>query len=158
MAKEFIEMNEAINYSLEHYVNFTDEIEESDKMKIATIQSHGLVLGAEYDDECIDAIRRNMINCPELLEDIIVYRGGKMNYNNRPYLSASFLKCIAKEKFANGSEFKTHKIILKKGSKIIPLCAINSWHGDPEAELILDASCLRKHFGYYEYTLGVRYK
>lgn len=151
MAKEFVNLNEAIKYAVEHYGSFIDEIEEDEKNKISVIQSRGLFQGLEFDDECIAAIRRCLINCPELPEDVIVYRGGKMKYKNRPYLSASFLKSVAKE-FAHGCEFKTHKIILRKGSKIFPLCVFNFGFSDPEAELIFDVSCLKWHFGYYEYS------
>ena len=42
---------------------------------------------------------------------------------------------------------------LKKGSKILPMYAINqlSKIGDPEMEVIFDARKLKKHIGFYEY-------
>lgn len=151
MAREFREIDEAIEYAVEQYAIFADNIEENERLKISIIQNRGLDLRYEYDPECIEAIERAMDKSPELSEEIIVYRAGKMKDKFQPYLSASFCKSVAKDKFANGKETNTHKIILRKGSKIIPLCVINTDHRDPEAELIIDVSCLKRRLGYYEY-------
>lgn len=57
MAKEFVDLDEAVKYAVEHYGSFIDEIEEDKKNKISAIQSRGLFQGLEFDDECIAAIR-----------------------------------------------------------------------------------------------------
>lgn len=149
--KEFTTMEEALKFARKHFKDFGDQLKENEKILIMSIQNHGLRRGITYDDECILAIKKNWIHCPKVPFDIVVYRSGKMKYSDRPYLSASFLKRIARDRFSKFKGLNTHKIIIKKGAKIIPLCALNPGYGDPEAELIIDARRLKRKFRYYQY-------
>lgn len=74
-----------------------------------------------------------------------------MRIKNRPYLSATFSKSIAVNRFSNTLGTNIHKIVLKKGSKIIPLRILNPDGLDSEDELIIDQSKLRYHLTHYNY-------
>ena len=106
----------------------------------------------DTDKDIIKTIDDNICFFPEVPNDIIVYRGGKMKIKNRPYLSGTFLYDVGFN-YSNGNIKNLHKIIVKKGARIIPLYPFNKLYNfaDPEMEIILDSSRLTKKLNYYIY-------
>ena len=146
--KEFSDYDEAENFCKEFYCKDTKSLDRVIVANMMTIQSHGLSL--PRDEKAIIAIETVIDTFPSTPFDIIVYRGGDLFFSNRPYLSASFLKKVAFQ-FSQNNFNNLHKIVIKKGTKIIPLYALNQLNNiaDPEMEIIFDARKLRKVGDYY---------
>ena len=137
-AKEFFDFEEAQKFCELYYSDYVKRLDDALIRKIMRIESAGR--NCMYDGEVIDAIKRALKMFPSIPFDIIVYRGGDLWISDRPFLSGSFLKDIAVG-FAKGDESDLHRILLRKGAKIIPIYSLNHLvinHGDPEMELILD--------------------
>lgn len=140
-----------------YYAEFVKELDKKDIELIRRIQSHGLQKGVVInpwatDDESIGAIEDAMKIVPGLPRDLIVYRVGKMKIKDRPYLSATYSKDIAVEQIADGDKSKLHKIVLRKGCKIIPLRILNEDGYDGEKEIIINQSKLKYRLTHYEYV------
>lgn len=141
---------DAQKFCLSVYLNHVKNLDKSTIIKIMSIQSHGLKI--DTDKDIIKTIDDNICFFPEVPNDIIVYRGGKMKIKNRPYLSGTFLYDVGFN-YSNGNIKNMHKIIVKKGARIIPLYPFNKLYNfaDPEMEIILDSSRLTKKLNYYIY-------
>lgn len=148
-AKKFKNFEEAKQFCMTYYFDFVKEIDIQCLNKIMSIQSSGL--NNMDDKEVVDTIRNFIDKFPGVPFDIIVYRGGDMNIINRTFLSGSFIKNISLN-FADRNIVKLHKVLVNKGEKIIPLYPINQLLNmdDPEMELILDTTKLKKHLFFYE--------
>lgn len=149
-ARKFTSFIEAQEFCLEFYFEHVKTLNEAIINKIMSIESHGL--SAKRDEEIIETIKICIHEFPEVPYDIIIYRGGNMKEKDRPYLSGTFIESIGQQ-FADGNPKKLHKIVVKKGAKIIPLFPINQLFniGDPEMEIILETTKLKKHLNYYCY-------
>lgn len=131
-----------------------DYIRKLDKSIISyllSIQSHGLKQRSWFDDKVIGTYREELPKFPPVPFDILVYRGGDMKIPERPFLSASFYKKTALEKFADNKKSKLHKVIIRKGSHIGPSLYLWYPRSFNEQEVVLDVSCLHRRFGYYDY-------
>lgn len=141
------------NFITSYYAEFVQQLDPKDIINICSIQSHGLQQNSWINDtEAIASIEKAMKLVPGLPIEITVYRAGKMKIQDRPYLSATFSKSIAINRFSNTLGTNIHKIVLKKGSKIIPLCILNTDGLDPEDELIIAQSKLQYHLTHYNYV------
>lgn len=158
---------EAQDFCMKIYYPYAKRLDDIDLTFMMNIQSHSLSYNDPTDRKCIDAIKRAMEQFPGLPYDIILYRAGFMKFPDRLYLSSTFMENIALETFANNDSSLVHKIVARKGAKIIPSYALNHVHdsdpennsgfetitgtGDTEMEVIIDASKLKKHGKYYIY-------
>lgn len=138
----------ATQFALDYYGEYSQTLTKKEKLLIGTIQSSGLVIGDGRDDS-IHAIQKCFSTCPEVPYDIIAWRGGEMSFSKRPFVSASLLKRTAM-RYGNG-EHDVHKIVIKKGSKIFPLRALDKYYGDEEAEIIIATDCLHWNLFPYRY-------
>lgn len=138
----------ATQFALDYYGEYSQTLTKKEKLLIGTIQSSGLVIG-DGRDASIQAIQKCFSACPEVPYDIIAWRGGEMSFSNRPFVSASLLKRTAM-RYGNG-EHDVHKIVIKKGSKIFPLRALDKDYGDEEAEIIIATDCLHWNLLAYRY-------
>lgn len=134
------------------------------RQHVMQFQNRYLVAGTHSD--ILNAISDCMDNMAEAPCDFIIYRAGTMKYRTeRPYIGASFLRSTA-TRYSNGFG-NIHKIVVRKGAKLIPMISVNLFldkeyldkdtmehirpYGDPECDIILDASRLRWCGAYYEY-------
>lgn len=149
MVKKFKKAEEATEFALKYYGKVAEMLTESERSRIGMIQASGRSSDKPSDKKCLDAIetlfKNNSCGVPY---DIIAYRGGEMNFTNRPYVSASLLFSPAKY---YAQDTKVHKIIIKKGAIIFPLRALDKIYGDKEAEIIIATDRLKRRFGYYIY-------
>lgn len=70
-----------------------------------------------------------------------------MKFSDRPYLSASLLKKEAEDYISKGNHL--HKIIIKKGAKIIPLFSLGEDYR--QTEIIIETARLKNRIFYYLY-------
>ena len=115
------------------------------------IQSHGLKINTWLDNPIIEKYHEEIPKFSPVPFDVVVYRGGDMKIPNRPFLSASFFKETAFKKFANNKKRMLHKIIIRKGSCVVPVLYLFVPGSFAEQEVVLDVSRLHRKIGYYEY-------
>lgn len=70
-----------------------------------------------------------------------------MKPSDRPYLSASLLKNSSEYYISQGNPL--HRIIIKKGARILPLYALGKSYG--YYEIIISTEKLKKHINHYVY-------
>lgn len=153
-AKEFKTIKAAQNFLEEQYSEYVESLDRTTLRNISGIQSTSRYDNRFNDKDVVDAIRNSIDKFPGIPEDIIVYRAGTIKEENRTFVSGSFIKSIVLNQFTEDKkEENLHKILLTKGSKIIPLYPINRLANinDVEMELILDTRRLKKHLFFYEY-------
>lgn len=148
-ARIFKNAEETTKFTLKYYESFFQSLSPKEKGLIGAIQASGIQKGDGREDSML-AIDRCLNAVPGLPYDIIVWRGGDMKFKDRPFVSASLLEEIAL-KYCHGRRRYLHKIIVKKGAKIIPLRAIDKDYGDGEAEVIIDTKRLKNKMCNYVY-------
>ncbi len=125
-----------------YYLESVKQIPSADFTLLMRIQSGGLYSTVERDRRYIAAIGKYMPQMPVLPFDCVFYRGGGIpDARLRPFVSASALRSVA-EDFG-----RPCAIIARAGTKLIPCLALNeiSIHsGDPECEVILDTSRIKR--------------
>lgn len=148
--KEYTNDSDLIELCESIWGDYIRDMDEDVLHKLISIQSHGLKRGISYDDSVIKAYETEIHKVPPVPFDIIVFRGGKMKEQDRPFLSASFYKSKALY-FARNKKFNLHSIVIRKGARIIP--SLYLWHPGSfsEKEVVLDASHFHIRIGYYEY-------
>ena len=147
--KEYTDNNELKVLCEQTWGDYIRSLDESIISRLLSIQSHGLKNGTCFDDKIIKLFQTEIQKFPPVPFDIIVYRGGDMNIQGRPFLSASFYKKTA-ERFAQ-KKSRLHTIVLRKGSYIVPSLYIWYPGSFSEQEVVIDASCLHKRIGFNEY-------
>ncbi len=152
MVREFNNHEEATAFALEFYESFFNSLSESERIRIGMIQASGRYRNILGDNICLDEIERCFSKCPFVPYDIVAYRAGKMHFRNRHHVSASLLLSTAKRYNHHKSDnIGVHKIIIKKGTIILPLRALGKEYSDREAEIVISTNALKKRFGYYLY-------
>lgn len=146
--KEFTSRLEAKQFCMEIYGEYVKALDESTINKLLVVQSSALTFSTEILQDIGDIID----SFPEVPYDIVVYYVGNMKEKNNLYLSATLMKSIADE-LASKNAQKVYKIIVKQGAKMVPFFPINQLSniGDPELEVVLNPTRVKKHFGNYYY-------
>lgn len=161
--REFTNDNELLDFCDQTWGKYISSLDHSILMLLLAEQGHSLKekkqctqVQDKIDIEIIETIRKKLPEFPPLPYDVLIYRGGPMNIPERPYLPASFFKNDSLKVFAHNNTRLLHKIVLRKGSHIIPSlyltlenCKVDGRLA--EHEVIIDVSCLHKKTGYYEY-------
>ena len=149
-AKEYTNDSELIEFCENTWGDYIRDMDEDVLHKLISIQSHGLKRGISFDDSVIQVYETEILKVPPIPFDIIVYRGGKIKEQDRPFLSASFYKSKAIE-FARNKRLNLHSIIVRKGARIIP--SLYLWYPGSfsEKEVVLDVSRFHMRIGYYDY-------
>lgn len=151
LIKEYSKNDELKTFCEQTWGDYIRKLDKSIISYLLSIQSHGLTQGSWFDDKVIRTYHEELPKFPPVPFNILVYRGGDMKIPERPFLSASFYKKTALEKFADNKKSRLHKVIIRKGSHIVP--SLYLWYPGSfnEQEVVLDVSCLHRRFGYYDY-------
>lgn len=150
LAKEYTNDSELIELCESTWGDYVRDMDEDVLHKLISIQSHGLKRGTNFDDSVIQTYETEILRVPPVPFDVVVFRGGQMKVQDRPFLSASFYKNKALN-FVGNKRFNLHTIIIRKGAKIIP--SLYLWYPGSfsEKEVVLDVSHFHMRIGYYEY-------
>ncbi|MDE6784277.1 MAG: hypothetical protein K2J26_02725 [Ruminococcus sp.] len=146
--KEFTNDDELKSFCEQTWGDYIRSLNKLTIINLLSVQSHGLKQGDIYDNKIIKVYEKEIWKFPPVPFDIIVYRGGKMKIDGRPFLSASFYESKAKE-FAGKDGL--HKIIIREGTHVVPSLWLSQTGAFGEKEVIFDVSLLHKRIGYYEY-------
>ena len=152
--KKFLHMQESLLQKKTGYteiartfMSFANGLSESERNKILRVAAHGL--NERNDNDEINQILSCMNSAPVLDNDIVVYRGGRCIMDERPIISVSLSKEVA-IMYAGGNSRVT-KIVIKRGAKFLPVMVFAGRENDPEQELIIDATRLKKRAAHYVY-------
>jgi len=151
LIKEYNNDDELIAFCEQTWGDYIRNLDKSIICYLISIQSHGLTEGSWFDDKVIGKYHEELPKFPPVPYDILVYRGGGMKIAGRPFLSASFYKKTAFEKFADNKKLRLHKVIIRKGACIVPSLYLSMPGSFNEKEVVLDVTCLHRRIGYYEY-------
>lgn len=151
LIKEYNNNDELIAFCEQTWGDYIRKLDKSIVGHLISIQSHGLTEGSWFDDKVIRTYHEELPKFPPVPFDILIYRGGSMKISGRPFLSASFYKKTALNKFADNKKRRLHKIIIRKGACIVPSLYLSMPGSFNEEEVVLDVSCLHRRIGYYEY-------
>ena len=148
-----------------YYVSLDNVRDAESRKKIMQFQNRPIIRGK--DDSIISEINSCIGKIAPAPCDFVIYRSGSMKKrSNRPYVGATFLKNVAK-RYNRHAFLQTHKIVVRKGAKLIPMLAINlplsisllddermefiKAYDDPDCDIILDSSRIKWCGSYYEY-------
>lgn len=149
--KEYTDYDELKDFCEKTWGDYIRELDNFTITQLLCIQSHGLKINTWLDNPIIEKYHEEIPKFPPVPFDVVVYRGGDMKIPNRPFLSTSFFKETAFKKFANNKKKKLHKIIIRKGSCVVPVLYLFEPGSFAEQEVVLDVSRLHRKIGYYEY-------
>lgn len=130
---------EEVKDFIKPYQDVLSKLPEDTKIKLIYTHDHGVSLSAsEYEREVIETLKEVTKIMPPLEQNIVVFRHDENNeYDNqdRPWHAHSFLPEGTNE-FAN---IKTvYEVIIPKGSRILPTCALDLLGAFTEQEVILE--------------------
>lgn len=157
MAKQLSEIE--VQHFVDSYIGsfFFDYYTENERSKIGMISAHSQYEDRPYWGDCsetISIIKKAIELVPPVPENIVIYRGCCIHDRKfkRQFVSASFSRETAFY-FANYKRLRLHKIIVSKGARIIPLCAVRKGkHMDPEYEIIVDSYRIKNRLLYCRYS------
>ena len=149
--KEFTNESELKEFCNDKWGSYIQTLSEKEIHLLLTPQSHYLIQNNPQDQVAINEYKKQMKLFPKIGSDeIVLYRGGGMHFDNRRFLSTSFFKKTA-ERFAGDNKKNLHKIIIKANAVIIPTLWLDPSISFYEQEAIIDASYLHKQKNIYEY-------
>ena len=128
------------------YETVMQNLTDTEKGRLCMAQSSIMVEGR--NDWAISQYDAIWDKLPMVGSQILLWRAGEMQPEDRPYISATYSRDVAL-KFAAGDEEKTHGILVKPTARMLPMFLLES--GDPEKEVIIKTECLQVENGYFVY-------
>lgn len=143
--KKFFTHNEAIEFAEKSWKKYFDAIEISRKIRLLSIQSFGRSANNRSDEGIIREFEATIKEINPVKENLILYRGSKEKdfHSNRPFLSTSFLKKTALS-FVNERNSHLYKILVRKGARVIPTCAMGVMGCEYEQEVVIETNRLHR--------------
>lgn len=128
------------------YETVMQNLTDTEKGRLCMAQSSIMVEGR--NDWAISQYDAIWDKLPMVGSQILLWRAGEMQPEDRPYISATYSRDVAL-KFAAGDEEKIHGILVKPTARMLPMFLLES--GDPEKEVIIKTECLQVENGYFVY-------
>lgn len=133
----------------EYYDNWSHTFTKTEKNVASRICGGTFAPQSTRMRECYKTIDYIMNTCPPIREPLLVFRVGRVGEVQKPYVSASLLRNVARSNFSGEMNY----IILPAGTLAYPSFALTEAREIAgEFEIIIDNRFLKGNFGRYTYT------